>query len=205
MWILYILAYSFFEGLVNYFDEYLTINNPSRKEGSSIYEETGGLILISTLFTSIGIVGLGLYLGDSVFDINQGTYIAFLSAIPTVILWIAYFFMFTKYPAHHVVPLLGLASVWLLIVEWFLGAEVTLIAVVGISILIFGSYLLDVGDLKTRISTGLLARMMPISVVWAIVLFMVKQASQYTPAVNVYFYQIVGIFILGVLIVVPQN
>jgi hypothetical protein len=149
MWLIYILLYSFFEGLVNYFDEYLTINNPSRKESSSIYEETGGLIIVSTLFTLIGIVGLGMYLGSSIFDTNQGTYIALFSAIPMVMVWIGYFFMFTKYPAHHVVPLLGLASIWLIATEWLLGSPVTLLSLLGIAVLLSGSYLLDVGDLKT--------------------------------------------------------
>ena len=200
MWLIYILLYSFFEGLVNYFDEYLTINNPSRKESSSIYEETGGLIIISTLFTFVGIIGLGTYLGSSIFNINQGTYIALLSAIPMVMVWIGYFFMFTKYPAHHVVPLLGLASIWLVIVEWFLGASITLISILGIAILLLGSYLLDVGDLKTRISTGLLVRMIPLSVVWAVTLFVVHLASEYNGASYVYFYQLIGIFILGVLL-----
>lgn len=200
MWLLYILSYSFFEGLVNYFDEYLTINNPSRKESSSIYEETGGLIIISTLFTFLGIIGLGTYLGASVLDINQGAYIAFFSAVPMVILWIGYFFMFTKYPAHHVVPLLGLASIWLVATEWILGASVTFISLVGIAVLLFGSYLLDVGDLKTRVSTGLLVRMIPLSVVWAITLFMVQLASQHTGASYVYFYQLIGIFLLGVIL-----
>lgn len=197
MWLVYILLYSFFEGLVNYFDEYLTINNPSRKESSSIYEETGGLIIVSTLFTFIGIVVLGIYLGSSIFDINQGTYIAIFSAIPMAMTWIGYFFMFTKYPAHHVVPLLGLASIWLVITEWFLGAPVTLISVLGIAILLSGSYLLDVGDLKTRISTGLLIRMIPLSLVWGITLFVVRLASEYNGAAYVYFYQITGIFIIG--------
>ncbi len=45
MWIIFILLYSFFEGLVNYFDEYLTLSNPGRNQTSSVYEETGGLII----------------------------------------------------------------------------------------------------------------------------------------------------------------
>lgn len=200
MWLIYILLYSFFEGLVNYFDEYLTLNNPSRKESSGVYEETGGLIIISTLFTFVGTIGLGTYLGPSVFDTNQGTYIALFSAIPMVMVWIGYFFMFTKYPAHHVVPLLGLASVWLVIVEWSLGASITIISILGIAVLLCGSYLLDVGDLKTRISTGLLARMIPLSVVWAVTLFVVHLASEYNEASYVYFYQLIGTFILGVLL-----
>lgn len=198
MWLFYIILYSFFEGLVNYFDEYLTLNNPSRKESSSIYEETGGLIIISTLFTLAGIIGLGMYLGSSVFDINLGTYIALLSAIPMVMTWIGYFFMFTKYPAHHVVPLLGLASIWLVVTECFLGSTVTLISLVGITVLLLGSYLLDIGDFKTRISTGLLIRMIPLSIVWAITLFVVQIASEYNEASYVYFYQLIGIFLLGI-------
>lgn len=198
MWLLYILLYSFFEGLVNYFDEYLTLNNPSRKESSSIYEETGGLIIISTLFTFAGIIGLGTYLGTSALDINQGTHIALFSAIPMVMTWIGYFFMFTKYPAHHVVPLLGLASIWLVIAEWSLGLTVTLISLVGIVVLLLGSYLLDVGDFKTRISSGLLARMIPLSMIWAITLFLVQVASEYNNASYVYFYQLIGTFILGI-------
>ncbi len=195
-----ILSYSFFEGLVNYFDEYLTINNPSRKESSSIYEETGGLIIISTLFTFVGIIGLGTYLGPSIFDTNQGTYIALFSAIPMVMVWIGYFFMFTKYPAQQVVPLLGLASVWLVITEWLLGASVTLVSLLGIVVLLSGSYLLDIKDLKTRISTGLLIRMIPLSVVWAGTLFMVQLASEYSGAAYVYFYQLIGIFMLGIIL-----
>lgn len=200
MWIIYILSYSFFEGLVNYFDEYLTLNNPSRKETSSIYEETGGLIIISTLFTFIGIIGLGAYLGSSALEINQGTYTALFSAIPMVMVWIGYFFMFTKYPAHHVVPLLGLASIWLVATEWLLGAPVTIISLVGIAVLLSGSYLLDVGDLKARISTGLLIRMIPLSIIWAVTLFVVQQASHYNSADYVYFYQLIGIFIIGVIL-----
>lgn len=200
MYLLYIILYSFFEGLVNYFDEYLTLNNPSRTESSSVYEETGGLIIISTLFTFIGTIGLGVYLGPEIFEINQGTYIALFSAIPMVMVWIGYFFMFTKYPAHHVVPLLGLASIYLVVMEWFLGASITLISIIGITILLSGSYLLDVGDLKTRISTGLLIRMIPLSLVWAITLFVVQLASEYNEASYVYFYQLIGIFILGVLL-----
>ena len=200
MWLIYILLYSLFEGLVNYFDEYLTINNPSRHESSSIYEETGGLIIISTIFTFVGIIGLGFYLGSSIFETNLGTYIALASALPMVMVWIGYFFMFTKYPAHHVVPLLGLASVWLIAVEWFLGALVNTVSIIGIAVLLVGSYLLDVGDWKTRVSTGLLIRMIPISVMWAVTLFVVQLASQSNDAVYVYFYQLVGIFLLGLIL-----
>jgi hypothetical protein len=187
---------------VNYFDEYLTLNNPSRNKTSGIYEETGGLIIISTTFTFFGILGLGAYLGTEIFDFNQGTYLALFSAIPMVLVWIGYFFMFTKYPAHHVVPLLGLASIWLLVTEWLLGSSVTVAAFAGILVLLSGSYLLDIGDLKTRISSGLLIRMIPLSIIWAVTLFLIQIASLYNDAGYVYFYQLVGTFIIGLLLFV---
>lgn len=198
MWLLFILLYSFFEGLVNYFDEYLTLNNPSRNHSTNILEETGGLIVVSTLFTLIGIIGLGTYLGYSVLSVQQGIWIAFISAVPMVLVWIGYFFMFTKYPAHHIVPLFGLGSIWLIIVEWYSGAPITLISLFGIAILLSGSYVLDMRDLKARVSTGLLIRMIPLSMLWAATLFTVQLASKYNDAAYVYFYQLVGTFCIGV-------
>lgn len=185
--------------LVNYIDEYLTHNNNVTEE-ASIHKRIGGLIIISTLLSVVTIGGLYAYLGGDVSIDNRALYLALASSVPMVTLWTAYFYLFLIYPAHQVVPLFGLASLWLLLIEITFGASVTLIALTGIGFLVYGAYLLDSGTFKWKIPTKLLLVMIPTSLMWAVSLFLVRQASEYSDVLTIFFYQYVGIGIIGLLL-----
>ena len=206
MWLTYTIIHCFTMALVNYIDEYLTHNNKVTTDAST-HTQIGGLILISTLLSIVTISSLFLYLDDVSID-RGALYLALASAVPMVIVWTSYFYLFLKYPAHQVVPLFGLASLWLLLIEVFFGAVVSITALLGIAILIYGAYLLDSGTIKWQIPTKLLLLMLPVSLMWATVLFLVRTAAETADVLTIYFYQYLGIGIIGILLtllVVPYR
>jgi len=186
--------------LVNYIDEYLTSNNKVTGE-ASVHKRIGGVLIISTLLSFITIITLYFYLGD-VSIAKQALYLALASSIPMVIVWTSYFYLFLKYPAHQVVPLFGLSSIWLLLIEILFGASVTLTAITGIGFLVWGAYLLDSGTFKWKIPTRLLLIMLPVSLMWATSLFLVRLASGSSDVLTIFFYQYVGIGIIGLLLLI---
>lgn len=186
--------------LVNYIDEYLTANNKV-PENESSHKQVGGLLLISTLLSFLALVVLTVYLGGDFSVDKKALYLSLFSAIPMVTLFASYFYLFLFYPAHQVVPLFGLSSIWLLLFEIaFVEVSISQQALVGILILIFGAYLLDSGSLKWRIPTKLLLIMIPVSLIWAISLYMVRIASETESVATIFFYQYVGIGIIGILL-----
>jgi len=195
MWLTYTLIHCF---TVNYIDEYLTHNNRV-STAASVHRQIGGVLIISTLLSVVTIGSLYLYL-DNVSIGSHALYLSLGSAIPMVMVWASYFYLFLAYPAHQVVPLFGLSSLWLLTIELFFGATATLAALVGIGILVYGSYLLDANSFKWKTPTQLLLLMLPVSLLWSIVLFMVRVAAETADVLTIYFYQYVGIGIIGLLL-----
>jgi hypothetical protein len=53
MWLIFTILYSFALALVNYLDEYLTANTKV-PHTSSIHTKIGGLLIISTVLSSLG-------------------------------------------------------------------------------------------------------------------------------------------------------
>ncbi len=198
MWLAYTIAHCFTMALVNYIDEYLTSNNKVNLE-ASIHKRIGGLILISTLFSSITIASLYIYLGDISIE-AMPMYLALASAIPMVIMWCSYFYLFLLYPAHQVVPLFGLSSIWLVIMETASGSPVSLIALAGIGVLVWGAYLLDAGTFKWKIPTKLFLIMTGVSFMWASSLFLMRVASESADIVTLFFYQYIGIGLIGLVL-----
>jgi len=198
MWLLYTLVHCLTMAVCNYFDEYLTHNN-NVKDRENIHRRIGGVLLISTLFSVITLASLYLYL-DSLVIQNFPLALALVSAVPMVTMWAAYFYLFQKYPAHQVVPLFGIASFWLLLIELVAGAIITPIALLGIVFLLYGAYVLDAGTLKWKIPTTLLLIMIPTSLLWAVSLFLIRVASNYADVLTLFFYQYVGIGVIGILL-----
>ncbi|MCA9361197.1 hypothetical protein KC845_01420 [Candidatus Kaiserbacteria bacterium] len=185
--------------LVNYIDEYLTSNNKVTDQESP-HKRIGGVIIISTLLSVVTIASLGLYISDLSIS-NHSLYLALASAVPMVILWTAYFYLFLIYPAHQVVPLFGLSSIWLLVIELLFGAHVTFTALLGIGVLVLGAYILDSDTFRWKVPTKLLLIMLPVSLMWSVSLFLVRLASAETSVLTVFFYQYVGIGVIGLFLV----
>jgi len=196
MWLLYSLLHMFFMALVNYIDEYLTHSSTS-KSNVNIHERIGGVLIISTFMCVLGLAIL--YLLPLPLNIASASRnLALLSAIPMVIVWAGYFYMLQLFSTHHVVPLFGLSSIWLLGLELLGGATIMPRELLGIAILVCGAYILDRGSFKWGIPSRLLLLMLPISGAWAITVFIIKLATQDTTnEVAVYFWQLLGILFIG--------
>jgi len=186
--------------VVNYIDEYLTTNNKI-PENSNIHKKIGGLLLISTLFSSFGALFLFI-LSRGILISQLSMIIGFFSAIPMVIMFATYFYLLIRYPAYQVVPLFLLSSLWLLILELLFGGSITLIGFLGIVSLLLGAYFLDAGTLKWQIPTKLLLIMLPATSAWAITLFMVRVASSNSSAIGVSFWQLIGVTTIGFLLLI---
>ncbi|MDB5225290.1 MAG: hypothetical protein JWL87_242 [Candidatus Adlerbacteria bacterium] len=201
MWLLSALGGVFLLALVNYLDEYLTQHN-SVSSDSNIHKRIGGLILISTLLSVIGVCVLKLVVGDVHMEALPLT-ISLLSAIPMVFMWTAYFYLLNTYPVYQVVPLFQLTSIWLLMVAVATGQDITLLGVAGIALLIVGAYLLDVGKFEWSIPSRLLGVLAGVTLVWSICQYMVRTASDMTHNVGaVSFWQYAGVTILGLILLI---
>lgn len=199
MWLLFSLGSVFLLAIVNYVDEYLTSKNPVG-ENSSIQKRMGGLLLVSTLLSVIGICVIKLVVGDVSMSALPMT-LALLSAIPTVIMWGSYFYLLNKYPVYQVIPLFQLTAIWLLFIEFFAGGTISTLGLVGVLVLVFGTYILDVGKFQWAIPSKLLVIMMGVSLLWAVNLFMIRIASGMSSGPGaVSFWQCVGVLAVGVIL-----
>ncbi len=116
-------------------------------------------------------------------------------------MWGSYFYLLNKYPVYQVIPLFQLTAIWLLIIEFFAGSTISTLGLVGVLVLVFGTYILDVGKLQWAIPSKLLAMMMGISLLWAINLFLIRIASGMSSGPGaVSFWQYVGILGIGVVL-----
>jgi hypothetical protein len=200
MWLIYALCHMFLMALVNYLDEWLTHTSSTKLE-TGLHERIGGVLIMSTLLCSVGLVALYVF-GGSMAMSRFGLTVALLSAIPYVGMMAGYFYLFQRYSAHQVVPLFGLSSIWLLGLELASGASITLMALAGIIVLIAGAYLLDNGSLKWKTPSQLFCAMALVSLCWALAMFSVKIVTLNDGAVATYFWQMVGIFCIGVILMI---
>jgi len=198
MWLILTLIHGFTMALVNYLDEYLTHNN-SVEESDNIHKRIWGVFLTSMLFWIISVLTIG-WLIDDFSMTSRGFYISIFSAIPMIITFGAYFYLFQKFPAHQIVPLFWLSSFWLLMMELLSGATIWIFPLIGIFILICWSYLLDTWSFSWKIPTKLLWFMIPVTFLWSFNLFLVRIVSQMDSTLNMFFYQYVAITIIGILL-----
>ena len=195
MWLIYTFLHTFFLALVNYSDEYLTHSN-STCNNASIHERIGGVLLISTFLCVIGISCIYLFVNDV--SLNEYSLMLSIgSAIPMIISWGGYFYCLQIFSVHQVMPLFSLSSVVLLLIELIFGAYISVISLLGIMSLIFGSYLINRGSFDFKSSVKLLVYMSPAIVSWAASMFMVKLATAEGSAMAVYFWQLVGMLFLA--------
>lgn len=196
MWLAYVIGHVFCLALVNYIDEYLTGNSKVPAE-SSIHNKIGGLLIISTLMSFVGAAAIYAYVGEV--SVVQGALIlSLISAVPMVIVFAAYFYLLTLYPAYLVVPLFLTSSLWMLLIEIFFGAAISVYGFLGIAVLLVGAYILDAGALKWQIPTRLLIISLPLTSSWAVALYLARLASESTSPLLVSFWQMIGIGIIGV-------
>lgn len=196
MWFMYALVHVFLLALVNYTDEWLA-NNNKLPQNPNIHTKVGSVLLISTLMSFVGAAIIWLVTGDISLS-EQSKTLAILSAIPMVIMYAAYFYLIQIYPIHQTAPLWQLSSIWLLVFELISGGSITLIGLLGIFILLYGAYILDVGSFSWKIPTKLLFILIPASTTWATALFMVRIAGQTGSPVGITFWQMISIGVIGI-------
>lgn len=196
----------FFMALVNYSDEYLTHSNTA-KTVTNPHEKIGGVFLMSTFTCLIGITALFFFIPD--FNLNNlALMLTLFSSLFMVCAWAGYFYLFQMFSAHQVVPLFGLSSIWLLLMELSFGASISITGLLGVGVLIIGAYLLDNGSLKIKAPSKLLLYMLPVSLSWALTMFLIRQASLSSDALVIYFWQLAGILAIGLtffLVVTPYR
>lgn len=160
----------------------------------------GGLLLVSTLLSVISICVIKFFVGDVSMDALPLA-LSLVSAIPTVITWGSYFYLLNKYPVYQVIPLFQLTAIWLLIIEFFAGGTISTLGLIGVIVLVLGTYVLDVGKLQWAIPSKLLITMAGVSLLWAANLFMIRFASEISSGPGaVSFWQSVGVLSIGVVL-----
>ena len=163
-----------------------------------MHERVGGVLLISMLFTFIGIILM--YIITPTVQISQaGLWLALASSPLMALTWAGYFYGLQFYSTHKVVPLFAFTSIWLLVIELFAGGVVKPAALIGVAVLMVGGYVLDVGAFKWRIPSRLVVWFLPVTLAAAVELFVIKKATQIDPPLVIYFWHLVGIFGLGLL------
>lgn len=200
MWFLYALVHTFLLALVNYIDEYLAVNN-KLPENANIHTKVGSVLLISTLMSFVGALLIIAVTKDATLSFSAKN-LALLSSIPMVIMYASYFYLLQVYPIHQVAPVFQISSIWLLIIELLFGKNITPTGLMGVIILMYGAYILDTGAFKWKIPTKLLLIAVPATLTWAIALFMVRIAAENNSAVAVTFWQMIGIGILGIFLLI---
>lgn len=181
--------------LVNYSDEYLT-HSSTVKKSRNIHERIGGVLLISVMLTIIGVI-ISFVLADTVVIERKAILFALLSSITIIMMSIGYFYLLQLYSAHQVVPLFGLSSIWLLVIEFMMGDVPDILSIAGIGILIVSSYILDNGSFKWKTPTSLLMYMVVVSLLWALTaLFWSESLSISNNDFGVYFWHLLGCFVL---------
>lgn len=198
MWILYSLLSSFLLAVINWLDEYLTSRSPFEGEGA-VKSKVGSLLLISTLFSVVGISWL--YFGLSNLNVSSLVLsLSLLSALAMVVMFGSYFYLINVYPVYQVIPLFQLTALWVLLFEIVGGGGVSLVGLVGVLLLCIGAYLLDVGVVKWSIPSSLLMLMVVVTFIYGIGVHAVRLASDLADPWVVSFWQYVGILGIGVLL-----
>jgi len=195
MWLLFAVIGNFFMALVNYSDEYLT-HSSTVKDSKNIHERIGGVLIMSLVLTIIGAI-ISFLLAETVAISPQAILFSMLASIAVSLMAIGYFYLFQLYSAHQIVPLFGLSSIWLLGIEFVMGSVPDIFSIIGVSILIISSYLLDNGSLKWKAPTSLLRYMAIVSLFWALTgLFWAEALDISGNDFAVYFWHLSGCFFL---------
>lgn len=198
MWLLYTVVSMFLVALVSYTDEKLAIDNKVPKS-FSIHQKIGGVVIMSTTISLVGAAVL-----YSLFDItliqNSDLVLSVISGFFVVFITISYFYLFQFYSGHQIVALFPLSSVWLLLIEIMFGATLTIITLIGIVILILAAYLLDNGSFSWKAASSLLLLVLPVTLLWALTLFLVSKASENSSEYSVLFYQLICVGLIGLLL-----
>ena len=200
MWIIFTLISVFLIALVNYIDDELTADNPVKLSSDKLdpHIEVGGLVLISTLMSFVGALVVLLIFNDQIVFEQTGVLLSIGSAVPFVFLFASYFYLLRRYPVYQVIPLYLLSSVWLLIIEILSGVPISIPQIIAVFLIIIGSYFLDIGKLEWKIPGKLLVTMIPVTIVWAFGLFLVRLASKTLPGTTISFWQFSGIGVIGI-------
>ncbi len=156
-------------------------------------------MLISTLMSFLGALFLWVITKDISLPSESRT-IAIISSIPMVAMYASYFYLLQTYPVHQVAPLFQISTIWLLLFELLSGNSITLISLLGITILMYGAYVLDAGTFKWKIPTQLLFIAIPATSTWSISLYLSRLASQTSSPVLVAFWQLLAIGLVGVVL-----
>lgn len=200
MWFIYALASVFLMAFVLYTDEHLATSNKLPK-GGDIHTKVGSVLLISTLMSFVGAAVLGF----TTQDIQLGTQpliLALISSIPMVIMFGSYFYLLQLFPVSQVGPIFQISTIWLLIFELFDGGAIPANGLLAIVILMYGAYILDAGTFKWKVPTKLLLWGVPVAAVAAIPMYMARIASRTGSPSAFSFYQLIGIGVIGVLILI---
>jgi hypothetical protein len=198
MWLLFTLCSAFAQAVVIYIDEYLNISN-AVTESSSAHKRIGGVLITSALVGFLGAFGVFLYLGD----VTAPMYVVLLSlfsAIPLVAVYAAYFYLLLNNPSYVIAPLFQFSVIWVLLYELGQGAVISLAGLLGIALVVYGVYVLDVKSFRWKIPSRLLAYVVPASFLWALVVLLTQAASQAAPAQVVAFYQMLGTGLIGLIL-----
>ncbi len=115
-------------------------------------------------------------------------------------MYATYFYLLQTNPVHQIAPLFQISSIWLLIIELLFGGTISVMGLIGMTVLMYGAYVLDAGTFKWKIPTKLLAIAIPATSTWAISLYMVRIASENASPVAVAFWQMLAIGVIGVIL-----
>lgn len=198
MWLLLTTISALAISLVFYIDEYLTVKN-TVSEDENIHKRIGWVFLVSMIFGVISVITLWLIIDD--FSMTEKwLYISLFSWLPMITWWGAYFYLFQKFPAHQIVPLFWLWSIWLLILEIFTWSSISFPSFVWVIVLIIWTYLLDNWDFSWKIPSKLLGYMLPVTLLSALNLFFAKTISTSDSILNYFFYQYITITCLWIIL-----
>ncbi len=184
--------------LVNFTDENLATNN-KLPENSNIHTKVGSVLLISALMSFVGATVIWVITQDISIAVESRN-IAILTGIPMVMMYASYFYLLQSFPVHQVAPLFQISSIWLLVIELLFGGSISAFGLIGITVLLYGAYILDAGTLKWKIPTKLLMFAIPATSTWAAALYMVRVASEKASPVAITFWQLLSVGFIGILI-----
>lgn len=197
MWILFSLVGSFLLAIINWLDEYLTTKSPFRGNNTA-KEKAGSMLIVSTLFSVIGVTWLYLFLDTTSIAIYP-LLLSLFSSITMVGMWLSYFYLLNTYPVYKVIPLFQLTSIWLVFFEIVLGGSITVVGLVGILLLAIGAYFIDIGELKWSIPSPLLITMIIVTFFYSCGVYAVRIASISLGPLLISYWQYFGIVILGLI------
>lgn len=201
LWLIFVFISNVMQSLVMYIDEHLTSKNAVSSK-SDAHTQIGGQILASTLMSFVGAAIMALIPHEPLLSF-QAIALSMGSALPLVLsIYIAYFYLLLKFPIQQVAPAFQLNTLWLLMFELLTGSTIGMGGLLGIFVLLYGTYLLDTGTFKWKIPTELFLYSLPITFVWALSMYMVKVASYSGSPVAISVWQMLGAGLIGILLLV---